>query len=137
MQDVDNFQKTKEEFTMSWTQEAFEEAVRKVSGRAAADPSFRSLCTRDIHAAIREESGIEVPASFTIGVLDPAAYQLNIVLPPIAREADELSEDELGSVAGGGKGQGIIMDQPPRDSIGIIPALPGSGGMIFFGNFPK
>ncbi|QHT61957.1 hypothetical protein GXP70_19540 [Paenibacillus lycopersici] len=88
---------------MSWTKEAFEEAVRKVGARAATDLAFRSLCVSDIHAAIQQESGIEVPASFTIGVLDQSANQLNIILPPIARDADELLESELESVAGGSK----------------------------------
>ncbi|QHT61958.1 hypothetical protein GXP70_19545 [Paenibacillus lycopersici] len=88
---------------MSWTKEAVEEAVRKVGARAATDLAFRSLCVSNIHAAIQQESGIEVPASFTIGVLDQSAHQLSIVLPPVAREADELLESELESVAGGSK----------------------------------
>ncbi|QHW32315.1 hypothetical protein GZH47_16875 [Paenibacillus rhizovicinus] len=88
---------------MSWTKEAVEEAVRKVGARAATDLEFRSLCVSNIHAAIQQESGIEVPASFTIGVLDQSANQLNIILPPVAREADELLESELESVAGGSK----------------------------------
>ncbi|QHW32313.1 hypothetical protein GZH47_16865 [Paenibacillus rhizovicinus] len=123
---------------MSWTQETFQEAVRKVSERAAVDAAFRSLCVSDIHAAIQQESGIEVPSSFKIGVLDPSANQLNIVIPPVALEEGELQEDELESVAGGVKG--TLADgsgEIPRDSVGIIPELPGSGGMIFFGSFPK
>ncbi|QHT61959.1 hypothetical protein GXP70_19550 [Paenibacillus lycopersici] len=123
---------------MSRNQEAFMEAIRKVSARAAVDPAFRSLCASDIHAAIRQESGIELPASFTIGVLDPSANMLNIVLPPMAGEEGELGEDELGRVAGGVKGTAAEgSGEMPRDSVGIIPGRPDTGGMIYFGGFPQ
>ncbi|QHW32314.1 hypothetical protein GZH47_16870 [Paenibacillus rhizovicinus] len=88
---------------MSWSKEAVEEAISKVGARAKTDLEFRSLCVSNIHAAIQQETGLEVPASFKIGVLDQSANQLNIILPPIAKEEDELLESELESVAGGSK----------------------------------
>ncbi|MBB6673763.1 hypothetical protein [Cohnella nanjingensis] len=88
---------------MSWTQATVEEAVRKVGARAATDLAFRELCVSDIHAAIQQESGLEVPASFKIGVLDQSANQLSIILPPVVKAEGELLESELESVAGGSK----------------------------------
>ncbi|MCC3372464.1 hypothetical protein [Cohnella sp. REN36] len=88
---------------MSWTQQSVEEAVRKVGARAATDMSFRELCVSDIRAAIQQESGLEVPASFKIGVLDQSAYQLSLILPPAVKAEGELLESELESVAGGSK----------------------------------
>jgi hypothetical protein len=88
---------------MGWTKEAVEAAVSKVGERAAADMEFRQLCVSNIHAAIQQVSGIEVPASFKIGVLDKFANQLNIILPPVVKEEGELLESELESVAGGSK----------------------------------
>jgi hypothetical protein len=88
---------------MSWTKEALDEAVQKIGARASTDSEFRSLCLSNIHAAIKQETGLEVPASFKIGVLDQSANHLNLVLPPMVKEADELSESELESVAGGSK----------------------------------
>jgi len=88
---------------MSWTKEAVEEAVLQVGERAATDAEFRNLCVSNIHAAIQQVSGIEVPASFKIGVLDQSANQLNIILPAVVKEEDELLDSELESVAGGSK----------------------------------
>jgi hypothetical protein len=88
---------------VSWTKEAVEEAIRKVGARAAKDLEYRALCVSNIHAAIQQESGIEVPASFKIGVLDQSANQLNLILPPVVKEEGELLESELESVAGGSK----------------------------------
>jgi hypothetical protein len=88
---------------MSWSKEAVEEAVKKVGGRAATDLEVRALCVSNIHAAIQQESGIEVPASFKIGVLDQSANHLNFILPPVVKEEGELLESELESVAGGSK----------------------------------
>ncbi|NBD25157.1 hypothetical protein [Paenibacillus glycinis] len=107
---------------MNWTQEAVEEAVRKVGARAATDLEFRNLCVSDIHAAIQQESGLEVPASFKIGVLDQSANHLNLILPAFAAEADELMESELESVAGGSK-------QGASDFFSGV----GSGALAMFG----
>jgi hypothetical protein len=88
---------------VSWTKETVEEAIRKVGARAATDMEFRQLCVSNIRAAIQQESGMEVPASIKIGVLDQSANHLNFILPPVVKEEGELLESELESVAGGSK----------------------------------
>lgn len=88
---------------MAWSKEAVEEAVSKVGARAAADLEFRSLCVTNIHEAIQQETGLEVPASFKIGVLDQSSYSLSIILPKVQLADSELTEGELDSVAGGSK----------------------------------
>ncbi|NBD25155.1 hypothetical protein [Paenibacillus glycinis] len=104
---------------MSWTKEAVEEAVKKVGAKAAIDAEFRSLCVSDIHAAIQQESGLEVPASFKIGVLDQSANHLNLILPPFAKEEDELLESELESVAGGSKSGATDFFNGIAEGVGI------------------
>lgn len=92
---------------MTWSKELFQEAFNKLSARAATDLEFRQLCVSDIHAAILLESGMEVPASFKIGVLDQSAYRMSVILPPVSLEPNELSEGELESIAGGIKSNPI------------------------------
>ena len=88
---------------MVWSQELLDSVVQKVGARAATDMEFRSLCVKDINAAIKQETGVEVPASFKIGVLDRSAYSMSIVLEPVQLPEGELSESELEAVAGGSK----------------------------------
>jgi hypothetical protein len=88
---------------MSWNNEEVQNAVTKVMEKAGSDAAFKQLCLSDIHAAVKEVTGQEVPAEFKINVIDGAAYHANIVLPAVKESADELSETELESVAGGSK----------------------------------
>ncbi|MBW7457439.1 NHLP leader peptide family RiPP precursor [Paenibacillus sepulcri] len=88
---------------MAWSKEAVAEAVNKVGARAATDLEYRNLCVTNIHEAIQQETGLEVPSSFKIGVLDQSSYSLSIVLPKVQLADNELTEGELDSVAGGSK----------------------------------
>ena len=47
-----------------------EAAIEAVLHRTARDPEFRSFALKDPHAAIREETGVEVPDSFKIKFFD-------------------------------------------------------------------
>jgi hypothetical protein len=107
---------------VSWTKETVEEAIRKVGARAATDLEFRQLCVSNIHAAIQQESGMEVPASFKIGVLDQSANHLNLILPPVVKEEGELLESELESVAGGSNF--VYRDGVPSELIFLNPVMP-------------
>ncbi|MBP1989988.1 hypothetical protein [Paenibacillus eucommiae] len=88
---------------MSWTEEQVKETATLVIEKASSDDAFRSLCLTDIYAAVKEATGKEVPQDFKINVVDGKGYHANIVLPEAKASADELSETELESVAGGSK----------------------------------
>ncbi len=53
----------------------------RVAARAAADPEFKSLLTRDPHAAIEQELGIAVPSNMNIKVVQDTADTAYLVLP--------------------------------------------------------
>jgi len=96
---------------MSWTQEEIQETVQKVADKAGSDAAFRQLALSDINTAVKEISGKEIPAGFKVNVIDGTGYHANIVLPEAKSSADELSETELESVAGGSKVN--FPDNPP------------------------
>lgn len=85
---------------MGWTQQTFAAAVRQVVHRATSDTAFREQVLKDIHTAVKEVSGEEVPQDFKIKVVDGTGYQLTIVLPAL-NPSGELSDQELEDVAGG------------------------------------
>ena len=85
---------------MAWTQEKINEVYMKVQQTAATDEEFREELLKDSSAAIAKIAGEELPENFKIKVIenDPQ-YAATFVLPPMV--SDELSDDELDSVAGG------------------------------------
>jgi hypothetical protein len=88
---------------MSWTKDEVKEATVKVLEKAKQDEKFRALVLSDVYAAVKEVTGREVPREFKINVIDGSGYHSTIVLPPIRKEKDELTDTELEVVAGGGK----------------------------------
>jgi hypothetical protein len=77
-------------------------AVQRVQTRAATDVDFRALCLADPVAAAKEEAGVDVPADFTINVVDNNNADLTVVLPDFVDGAgEELSDADLEAVAGG------------------------------------
>lgn len=85
---------------MSWTQQSFAAAIRQVVHKATSDTAFRAQVLADVHAAVKEVSGREVPEDFKINVVDGTGYQLTVVLPAL-HPSGELSDQELDDVAGG------------------------------------
>jgi len=85
---------------MSWTQQSFAAAVRQVVHKATSDTAFREQVLKDIHTAVKEVSGREVPQDFKINVVDGTGYHLTVVLPAF-NPSGELSDQELEEVAGG------------------------------------
>ena len=69
----------------------------KVVGKAAEDAEFRALLLRDPKAAISEELGVTLPASFSIRVHEENDTTAHLVLPP----GSILNEGDLRAVAGG------------------------------------
>ncbi|MGE6578539.1 hypothetical protein [Paenibacillus xylanexedens] len=112
---------------MSWTEEQIQETVNAVMTKASSDAAFRALAVSDIYAAIQQETGQEVPREFKINVVDGTGYHATIVLPEARGEADELTETELESVAGGSKdgatdffnGVGSIAEDAARAAIRV------------------
>jgi hypothetical protein len=72
--------------------------------KALKDDSFRNQLLEDSKSAFERETGITLPGSLTIRVLQEDPHNMYLVLPPLIGSAGdgELTEKELGSVAGGG-----------------------------------
>jgi hypothetical protein len=78
----------------------------KIVARAWADEGFRERLKTDPRAAVSEETGIAVPESITIEVLEETPERAFIVLPT---ERVMLSDEAL-DLAGGDD----MYDRPPR-----------------------
>lgn len=78
-----------------------DEMLRQLSERAARDKEFRALCKQDILAAIKQETGKDVPESIRIQVVDSSGYDLTIILPEKREHTESLNDHELDQVAGG------------------------------------
>lgn len=99
------------------------DALRQIIARAGEDAGFRARLKTDPHAALTALFGMEIPAGLTISVLEDTPGHIHIVLPV----QDELSDEALEQVAGGGRAwntdNGIQDAQPPGMHQPII--LPG------------
>ena len=71
--------------------------------KAMKDDSFRKKLLEDPKNAFEQETGIPLPSSLRINVLQEDQHNVYIVLPPLQSEAgeSELTEADLESVAGG------------------------------------
>jgi len=85
---------------VSWTAR-FQEEMAKVAERASQDAEFRRLAVSDPRAALKEVTGLELPSEFKLQVVDGAGYHATIVLPEMRGASDELSDEDLETVAGG------------------------------------
>jgi hypothetical protein len=75
------------------------ELEARIVARAWADEDFRKRLSSDPHGAVADETGVRVPESITINVLEETPEQAYLVIP-LNRVA--ISEDKLDAVAGGG-----------------------------------
>ena len=75
----------------------------QILNRAAEDGDFRAHLIADPKAAISAEIGTAIPEGFDIVVHEDGATTAHLVLPP----SPELTEVELGTVAGGGTAKRI------------------------------
>jgi hypothetical protein len=79
-----------------------EKLVEAVVHRAGSDRVFRQQLLADPAAAIHAAYGVTLPAGFRIRFVEkPADLDVLVVLPDASAE-EELSDDDLEKVAGGG-----------------------------------
>ena len=70
----------------------------KLVARAWADEGFRERLRTDPHAAVAEETGIEVPGSIQLEVLEETPEKAYLVIPV---NRVEISEEQLDAASGG------------------------------------
>jgi hypothetical protein len=77
-------------------------ALNLIADKAAHDRAFRKKLLREPHAALEEVMGVPVPETLHIKFIekDPSLDVL-VVLPDLACEEDELTEEDVADVAGG------------------------------------
>jgi len=79
-----------------------EDKVARLLSRAATDETFKQELFNSPKAVIQRELGISIPEDTEVKVLEETDTQNYMVLPAHeATESEELSEEELESVAGG------------------------------------
>src|SRR5262249_19955531 len=84
------------------TDQELNSAVREVLKRAVADPNFRQLAVRDAKAAIAKVSNKNLPQGFEIQFIDNHGKATKtVVIPDPVTHPEQLTEEELESVAGG------------------------------------
>jgi len=71
----------------------------KIIAKAWRDPAFKAALIANPAAALKAEC-INVPAIMTVTVMENTDKQFHLVLPP--EPSDELSDEALDGVAGGG-----------------------------------
>jgi len=93
---------------MNWTEEKIKEIYETALRSAVTDEEFRAALLEDPKTAIEKLTGTALPENFKLKVLeeDPEC-DLTILLPPMAD--DDLSEEELEQVAGGGVTSTILI----------------------------
>ena len=86
------------------SQENFPETLGQIIAaileRARTDQNFRRLALQDSKAAV-EKIGKTSPAGLELRFVENKPGQLSVVLPATQSSPDELTEEELGHVAGG------------------------------------
>lgn len=70
------------------------------------DPAFRERLVADPHGAVQDELGVPLPSEVRVTVLQETPDTLYLVLPSTSETPPgrELSDAELGAVAGGAVG---------------------------------
>ena len=83
---------------------SFAEIREEVVNKAGENPEFRARLLANPQDAIKETTGIEVPADVELFVHEESANSQHLVLPRSA----QLSDSQLSSVSG----MGVVNNQP-------------------------
>lgn len=78
-----------------------EQLMNAILQRSVSDPSFRRALLVEPKHAIRGAFGVEIPADFRIKFIEKGEEIDALVVLPDPRADDELTDDELETVAGG------------------------------------
>ena len=89
--------------TSSWTDQEANETVQAIIKRSLTDMDFRQLVLADPTAAVKQQTGKDLPAGFTVRAVDNAGANLTLVLPDPIASSPEFSDSDLEQVAGGAK----------------------------------
>lgn len=74
----------------------------RVVDRALSDPSYRAELIANPVAAVAAETGWQIPAGVQVKIIEETADTYYLVIPHVETGSDELSDEELENVAGGG-----------------------------------
>lgn len=113
---------------MSWNPESIQNAMATVLQRASVDATYRELALRDPAAAVKEATGVAVPAGFKLRFVDNQGADLTLVLPALQKAGGELSDEDLEKVAGGKGGGNPFPIPSPISPIIPVPGAPGMPG---------
>ena len=93
---------TQQRTAHQWTPAKVEATKRELLRRAAEDRPFRQRCLDDAPAAIKEVSGLDLPADGPRIRFVERLEELVIVLPSMTDSDNEVSDEDLELIAGGG-----------------------------------
>lgn len=89
---------------MAEWEKSLETVLMSVFHKAVHDQQFRKKCLDDPMRSLREMCGKDVPSELKIRFLEEGDFHMAIVLPPLQCSSDELSEEEIECIIGGGYG---------------------------------
>jgi hypothetical protein len=99
--------------------------VETVIMRAWADESFKAQLVENPGKALEAAFGTKLPPSIAVKVIEETAETRYLVIPYRPKAGDELSNQELEAVAGGGSGTSISAT-PRLNSLVLCGGLIGS-----------
>ncbi|HVY69659.1 MAG TPA: NHLP leader peptide family natural product precursor [Verrucomicrobiae bacterium] len=81
----------------------WQETLRAIFRRAATDEAFRQRCLSDPSGVVRDITGVEPPPGIKFRFVEKPVETL-FILPPFRASDGDLSDGDLGDVAGGAGG---------------------------------
>jgi hypothetical protein len=79
-----------------------DDVERRIVERATSDSAFRQQLMSDPRGALEAELGVSLPLGVNVNVVEESTSDYYLVLPAAGAAAGaELTEEELGAVAGG------------------------------------